>query len=242
MLTLYKSLIRSHLEYCCPLWNTSKISDIQQIEGVQRTFTSRIWGVQHLDYWQRLKALNLMSMQRRRERYIIIHMWKIWHQRCPNDLGILFSTPSRHGIKATIPSLSKSSTQRQQSLYDGSFAVMGHVYGTPFHQIFTSLKTHCCSKQNYQHFLNRFQITHLWAITAVLMEILCWTGVWIRQQRCCKGGLTIRWPSRGIYESLQSIQSKYGHFSDLGFPFSSLRDSSTPQEDGLYVTPTIRLL
>ena len=52
-------------------------------------------------------------------------MWKILHQRCPNDLGILFSTPSRHGIKATIPSLSKSSTQRQQSLYDGSFAVMG---------------------------------------------------------------------------------------------------------------------
>ena len=97
----------------------------QQIEGVQRTFTSRIWGVQHLDYWQRLKALNLMSMQRRRERYIIIHMWKIWHQRCPNDLGIHFSTPSRHRIKATIPSLSESSNQRQQSLYDGSFAVMG---------------------------------------------------------------------------------------------------------------------
>ena len=90
MLTLYKSLVRSHLEYCCPLWNTSKISDIQQIEGVQRTFTSRIWGVQHLDYWQRLKALNLMSMQRRRERYIMIHMWKILHQRCPNDLGIHF--------------------------------------------------------------------------------------------------------------------------------------------------------
>ena len=99
MLTLYKSLVRSHLEYCCPLWNTSKISDIQQIEGAQRTFTSKIWGVQHLDYWQR-----------RRERYIIIHMWKILHQRCSNDHGINFSTPSRHGIKATIPSLSKSST------------------------------------------------------------------------------------------------------------------------------------
>ena len=34
-------------------------------------------------------------------------------------------TPSRNGIKATIPSFSKSSSQRKQSLYDGSFAVMG---------------------------------------------------------------------------------------------------------------------
>jgi len=38
--------------------------------------------------------------------------------------GSIF-TPSRDGIKATIPSFSKSSTQQQQSLYDGSFAVMG---------------------------------------------------------------------------------------------------------------------
>ena len=26
MLTLYKSLVRSHLEYCCPLWHPSKIN------------------------------------------------------------------------------------------------------------------------------------------------------------------------------------------------------------------------
>ena len=47
----------------------------------------------------------------------------------------------------------------------------GHVYGTPFHQIFTSLETHCCSKQSYQNFLNPSQITHLWEITAALMDI-----------------------------------------------------------------------
>ena len=125
MMTLYKSLVRSHLEYCCPLWNSNKMSDIEQIEGVQRTFTSRIWGFQHLNYWQRLRALNLMSLQRRRERYIIIHMWKILHEHCPNDLNICFSDPSRHGIKAIVPSLNKTSSQRFQSLYDSSFAVIG---------------------------------------------------------------------------------------------------------------------
>ena len=45
MITLYKSLVRSLLEYCCPLWDPTKITDIQMLEGVQRTFTSRIGGL-----------------------------------------------------------------------------------------------------------------------------------------------------------------------------------------------------
>ena len=77
MITLYKSLLRSLLEYSCPLWNPKKVSDIQQLEAVQRTFTKRIWGLQDKDYWSRLQTLKLMSLQRRRERYIILHMWKI---------------------------------------------------------------------------------------------------------------------------------------------------------------------
>ena len=32
MLTLYKSMVRSLLEYCCPLWNLRKVSDIQELE------------------------------------------------------------------------------------------------------------------------------------------------------------------------------------------------------------------
>ena len=64
MFILYKSLVSSHLEYSCPLCNPHKVSDIQTLEGVQRTFTARIWGVHHLDYWSRLKAFNLMSLQR----------------------------------------------------------------------------------------------------------------------------------------------------------------------------------
>ena len=52
-------------------------------------------------------------------------MWKILHGVVPNCCHIEFIETSRYGIKAVIPSLSKCSSLRNQSLYDGSFAVRG---------------------------------------------------------------------------------------------------------------------
>ena len=125
MTTLYKSLVRSLLEYCCPLWNPGKVTEIQLIEGVQRTFTSRVSGLEKLNYWERLSELKLMSLQRRRERYIILMMWKILHNIVPNSCDIQFKMTHRHGAVAVIPPLSRSSSMHNQSLYDRSFTVMG---------------------------------------------------------------------------------------------------------------------
>ena len=61
MLTLYKYMVRSRLEYCCPLWNPVKIGDIQKLENIQRSFLRRIAGCGQLDYWDRLKKLRIMS-------------------------------------------------------------------------------------------------------------------------------------------------------------------------------------
>ena len=108
MLTLYKSMVRSRLEYCCPLWNPLRIGDIQQIEGVQRTLTSKIRGCEKLDYHERLKHLGLFSLQRRRERYIIIHVWKTLNGLFPNDLGLSFRVNKRLGMKANLPALPKN--------------------------------------------------------------------------------------------------------------------------------------
>ena len=148
LVTLYKSLVRSHLEYCCPLWSPRKITDIQLIEGVQRSFTSRIWGVQHLNYWERLKALKLMSLQRRRERYIIIHTWKILQGLCPNDINVIFSAPSRLGIQAQVPRISRSSFLRNQSLYDNSFAVIAP-------RVWNTLPGHLHQLADMQNFKNK---------------------------------------------------------------------------------------
>ena len=46
MLTLYmKSMVCSLLEYCSPLWNPVKIFAIQELESVQKVFTSKISGI-----------------------------------------------------------------------------------------------------------------------------------------------------------------------------------------------------
>ena len=125
MLTLYKSLVRSTIEYCCPIWHPSKISDIEAIEGVQREFTRRISGCQELSYWRRLKKLDLMSLQRRRERFIILTMWKILHSKMPNDLNVQFRPEARLGVQAKVPNLPRNCSRSSANLYETSFAVVG---------------------------------------------------------------------------------------------------------------------
>ena len=77
MLTLWKCLIRSKLEYCCQLWNPSRKGDIQMLEQVQRNLIRKITGMEQLSYWEQLHALSMYSLERRRERYLIIYMWRI---------------------------------------------------------------------------------------------------------------------------------------------------------------------
>jgi hypothetical protein len=76
-------------------------------------------------YWERLMELKMMSLQRRREKYIILMMWKILHKVVPNCCDIEFKVTPRQGAVALIPPLSKTSSQSNQSLYDRSFAVQG---------------------------------------------------------------------------------------------------------------------
>ena len=77
MLALFKSLVISRLDYTSQLWSPHKISQITQIEKVQRSFTKHITGMCDLSYHERLQALRLYSLQRRRERYCITLIWKI---------------------------------------------------------------------------------------------------------------------------------------------------------------------
>ena len=155
MLVLYKNFVRSKLEYCCPLWHSRKIGDIQLIESVQRTFTDRISGMERLNYWQRLKKLCLLSLQRRRERFMIFFMWKIIHGKYTNDLGFQFRYSERRGLSVLIPPLSNANC-KAQSLYDNSFAVLAGKLWNILPAEITQMSCFSTFKMNVDSFLSRF--------------------------------------------------------------------------------------
>ena len=59
MISLYKSLVRPLLEYCCQVWSPHYKQDIKLIEGVQRRATKLVTGMKQLNYNDRLKQLGL---------------------------------------------------------------------------------------------------------------------------------------------------------------------------------------
>ena len=90
MLTLFKALVMSRMDYGSQLWSPYLTKHINMIEKTQWSFTRYISGMQGLSYPERLAVLKLYSLQRRREIYIIIYIWKILECQVPN-----FSPPIR---------------------------------------------------------------------------------------------------------------------------------------------------
>jgi hypothetical protein len=76
-LPLYKTLCRPLLEYASCIWNPTSVSDINEIEKVQRRATKFVVGNFDLPYSDRLKRLNLDSLKFRRRRYDIIQVFRI---------------------------------------------------------------------------------------------------------------------------------------------------------------------
>ena len=105
ILPLYRSFVRSRLENACPLWMPSTKKDIMAVEAIQRSVTCKIWEVYDKNYWDRLTELQLYSLQRRRERFCIIHAWKILHGIAPNNILMSSHDNPRLGTVADIPLL-----------------------------------------------------------------------------------------------------------------------------------------
>ena len=83
-----------------------------------------------LSYWEQLSELSLYSLERRRERYIILYVWRILEKLTPN-----FNDPEKGGIKekwndrrgrvCNVPIVSRQAPAAVQRARYSSFAIIG---------------------------------------------------------------------------------------------------------------------
>ena len=60
--SVYKSMVRSHLDYCSCVWSPFKKCDIEALEKVQKRATKILPKTSHLKYSDRLRACNLPTL------------------------------------------------------------------------------------------------------------------------------------------------------------------------------------
>ena len=132
---------------------------------VQRNFVRKINGIGQLPYWDQLKLLNLYSQERRRERYMIIYIWRILEGQVPNICDKIklkrhrnISTEeSRLGRLCDVPSLHRNCTRHVQNLREASMPVRGQ-------KLFNSLPKYLrdmtgCSKDSFKAALDKYLTT-----------------------------------------------------------------------------------
>ena len=80
LITLFKGFVRPHLEYCIQACTPTLRRDIETLEKVQRRATKLVPSLRNLPYEDRLRRLNLPTLEERRKRGDVIETFKILKQ------------------------------------------------------------------------------------------------------------------------------------------------------------------
>ena len=70
-----------------------------------------------------LGSPNILSLQRRRERYCIIHVWKMLNELAPNGIKLVFYTHGCLGIKIGLPPVNYKAQASVKTEYENSFRI-----------------------------------------------------------------------------------------------------------------------
>jgi ribonucleases P/MRP protein subunit RPP40 len=79
ILQLCKLLVRPHLEYGIQAWRPHYQKGISLIEGVQRRANKLISGINRNSYEERLRCVNLTTLETRRIRGDLIEVFRIFN-------------------------------------------------------------------------------------------------------------------------------------------------------------------
>ena len=151
ILFLYKSYVLPKMEYSSLMWSPYKKKDIVKLESVQRTLTSKIKNMQRYNYHQRLHKLKLYSLQRRRERFTALYMFKIHAGLVPNNLQLQFYTTRRGEVKCRQPNI--SGTSHLSTVRQNFFTATGPQIFNTLPKKLKEAETLDIFKRNLDHYL-----------------------------------------------------------------------------------------
>ena len=77
LMRAFMVFVRSIVEYNSIIWSPSTARDIDAVESVQRRFTKRLPTLKNLSYRERLKCLNIFSLELRRLHTDLFWCYKI---------------------------------------------------------------------------------------------------------------------------------------------------------------------
>ena len=75
--TLYCTLERSQVEYGSVVWSPYTSRNIDKLERIQRRGTKFILGQNDISYEDRLKCLNMLSLEKRRYLFDVVFLYKV---------------------------------------------------------------------------------------------------------------------------------------------------------------------
>lgn len=155
MKSIYKTLVVPHVDYCSQLWMPTNATGILTIEKLQQNYFNRIPSLKHLNYWQKLKQMKMISLQRRQERYRVLYVWKTLQGLVPNCGITVQNTPEdRVGRTCRIPRINTGATAAAKSLREQSFQVNGAQLFNSLPPFLRNMTT--CSLDEFKERLDKY--------------------------------------------------------------------------------------
>ena len=165
-LTLYKALVRSHLDYASTVWCPYKEKYNELIEGVQRRATRQLPGYKDLPYEERLKLLKLPTLKYRRIRGDMIETYKIMSEKYDPEVSNFLKMRKDHTARPTVRGNSKKLFNQRPKL-----DIRKYSFAVRIINMWNSLPENVISAKTTNTFKNR--LDKYWANQEVVYNYKC---------------------------------------------------------------------